>query len=207
MDWCSNGYEKGNFGVKMKNQFIRRFSKVTVTVKNMPDREIDLLDCDDVYEFLGGMNAFVRAYGQKDAVTYVGDGSNPKNTKIRSTKEELRFVVRSKALNPKFINGLKEHGYRGAAELANIVEYTMAWGATSDVAEDWMYEGLADKYIMDDDIREWMKDVNPYAAMNILDRLSEAVDRGLWDAPEEYLEKIKELYMEIEERIEELTDR
>ena len=207
IDWCSNGYSKGNYGQKLKGEFTRRFSKVSVTVKNMPDREIDLLDCDDVYEYLGGMNAFVRAYGKKDAMTIMGDGSNPKNTKVRSTKEELRYTFRSKVLNPKFINGLKEHGYRGAAELANITEYTMAWGATSDVAEDWMYEGMTDKFLHDKDTREWMMDVNPYAAMNILNRLEEAIERGLWNATDEYKEKLKDLFIETEERIEELTDR
>ncbi|MCQ2078563.1 MAG: cobaltochelatase subunit CobN [archaeon] len=207
IDWCSNGYSKGNYGQKMRGEFIRRFSKVGVTVKNMPDREIDLLDCDDVYEYLGGMNAFVRAYGRKDAMTVMGDGSDPKKTKVRTTKDELRLTFRSKVLNPKFINGLKEHGYRGAAEMASLTEFTMAWGATSDVAEDWMYEGLTDKFLLDDDTREWMKDVNPYAMMNILNRLQEAIERGLWDASDEYRQKIMELFMETEERIEEITDR
>ena len=207
IDWCSNGYEKGNYGQKMKSEFIRRFSRVGVTVKNMPDREIDLLDCDDVYEYLGGMNAFVRAYGRKDAMTVMGDGSNPKKTKVRSTKDELRYTFRSKVLNPKFINGLKEHGYRGAAEMANLTEFTMAWGATSDVTEDWMYEGLADKFLLDQDTKEWMEDVNPYAMMNILKRLEEAIERGLWDATDEYKQKLRDLYLEAEERIEELTDR
>lgn len=207
MDWCSNGYSKGNYGVSLRNEFVRRFSKVAVTVKNMPDREIDLLDCDDVYEYLGGMNAFVRAYGRKDALTYMGDDSDPKKSKLRNTQEELRYTFRSKVLNPKFINGLKEHGYRGAAEMANLTEFTMAWGATSAIAEDWMYEGLTDKFLLDDDTREWMKDVNPYAMMNILNRLQEAIERGLWNATDEYKEKIRDLFLETEERIEELTDR
>ncbi len=207
LDWCSNGYSKGDYGRKMKDEFIRRFGKVSVTVKNMPDREIDLLDCDDVYEYLGGMNAFVRAYGKKDAMTIMGDGSDPNKTKVRSTQEELRYAFRSKVLNPKFINGLKEHGYRGAAELANITEYTMAWGATSDVTEDWMYEGITDKFLLDESTREWMMDENPYAAMNILKRLEESIERGLWNASDEYREKLEKLYMETEERIEELSDR
>ena len=205
--WCSNGYSRGNHGVKMKDEFVRRFSKVGVTVKNMPDREIDLLDCDDVYEYLGGMNSFVRAYGRADAVTYMGDGSDPKRSKIRDTKEELRYTFRSKVLNPKFINGLKEHGYRGAAEMANLTEFTMAWGATSDVAEDWMYDGLADRFLFDKDTKEWMLDVNPYAMMNILNRLEEAIERGLWDASDDYRQKLRDLFLEVEERIEELTDR
>lgn len=207
VDWCSNGYAKGDYGQKMRDEFVRRFSKVAATVKNMPDREIDLLDCDDVYEYLGGMNAFVRAYGRKDAVTMMGDGSDPKKARVRDTRAELQFVFRSKVLNPKFIGGLMEHGYRGAAEMANLTEYTMAWGATSDVAEDWMYEGLADKFLLDGRVREWMDDVNPYAAMNILNRLQEAIERGLWNATDEYRERLGELYLETEGRIEEVTDR
>ena len=208
LDWCSNGYSQGHFGEKMKDEFVRRFSNVSLTVKNMPDREIDLLDCDDVYEYLGGMNAFVRAYGKdKDFLTFMGDDSDPKKSKLRSTKEELRYVYRSKILNPKFINGLKEHGYRGAGEMANITEFTMAWGATSDVAEDWMYDGLLEKFLLDKDTKEWMLDCNPYAMMNILNRLQEAINRDLWNASEEYQQLIKDLFLEAEERIEDLMDR
>jgi cobaltochelatase CobN len=209
IDWCSNGYSRGHFGEKMRDEFVRRFSDVEVTVKNMPDREIDLLDCDDVYEYLGGMNSFVRTYGKHkdDFSTFMGDDSDPKKSKLRSTQQELRYAFRSKVLNPKFINGLKEHGYRGAGEMANLTEFTMAWDATSDVGEDWMYEGISDKFLFDPDTKEWMLDVNPYAMMNILQRLEEAIERGLWDASDEYKGKLKDLYLEVEERIEEVTDR
>ena len=73
---------------------------MSATVKNLPDREIDMIDMDDVYGYLGGLNAFVRAYGRKDAVSYMGDGSDPDRTKVRSTSEESKFVFRSKLLNP-----------------------------------------------------------------------------------------------------------
>ena len=115
--WGSYGYARDMHGKSMKDDFVKRFGKVGVTVKNMPDREIDLLDIDDVYSYLGGLNAFVRAYGNKDAISVMGDGSNPENTKIRDTQGELRFVFRSKILNPKFLSGLKDHGYRGVSRL------------------------------------------------------------------------------------------
>ena len=205
--WCSSGYSRDGFGVSMKKEFVKRFSQVGVTVKNLPDREIDFLDCDDFYSYLGGMNAFVRTYGRKDAMSVMGDGSDPKKTKLRTAQEELRYLFRSKVLNPKFIEGLKEHGYRGAAEMANLTEFTMAWGATSDVTEDWMYEGLADRFLLDKDTMEWLKDVNPYAAVNIVNRLEESVKRGLWNASQEYLDKLAEIYLDLEERVEELSDR
>ena len=206
-DLSSYGYSKGGFGKPMKREFVRRFGKVSATIKNAPSREFDILDIDDVYQYLGGMNAFVRVYGKKDAVTYMGDNSDPKKTRIRSTQEELRFLFRSKVTNPKFNRGLMEHGYRGASEMAKITEYTMAWGATSDIAEDWMYEALADTYLKDKEVHDWMNDVNPYAVMNILNTLFEAIRRGLWNATEEYEGLLKEMYLEAEERLEDLTDR
>ena len=206
-DLCSFGYRKGNYGKPMKREFMRRFGKITATIKNAPSREFDILDIDDVYQYLGGMNAFVRTYGQKDAVSYMGDNSDPKKTKLRSTKEELRFLFRSKVTNPKFNAGLMEHGYRGASEMAKITEYTMAWGATSDIAEDWMYEALVDTYLRDEKVHEWMDDVNPYAVMNILNTLYEAIRRGLWDATDEYKDFLDKMFEKAEERIEEITDR
>ena len=122
----------------------------------MPDREIDLIDIDDVYGYLGGLNAFVRAYGG-DYVSYMGDGSDPDKTKIRSLGEEMKFVFRSKLLNPKYIEGMKRHGYRGAAEMVNVIEHSFGMDATSDVMEKWMYDGIAEKYLLDRDTREWME--------------------------------------------------
>ncbi len=205
--WSSYGYSKGNYSEPLKAEFARNFRRVKVTVKNMPDRGTDIVDCDDIYSYLGGMNAYVRAYGDPDAISVIGDSSNPKRTAARSAKEELRYVYRSKVLNPKFIKGMMEHGYRGAANMANIAEFTLGWAATSDAAEDWMYDSLMDKYLLDEEIHEWMKDVNPYAVKNMIERLEESIERGLWNASDEYKEKLKDLYLEMEERLEELTDR
>lgn len=205
--WGSYAYGRGMSGVGMRDEFVKRFGQVGITVKNLPDREIDLLDMDDVYGYLGGLNSFVRAYGKADTLSVMGDGSNPDKVKIRDTQDELQFVFRSKVLNPKFVEGLKKHGYRGVAEIANLTEYTFGWDATSDIVEDWMYEKLTERYLFDDDTREWMKDENPHAMMDMVNRLMEAYDRGMWDAKPETLEKLKEIYLDLEERIEEVNDR
>lgn len=206
-DWCGHGYGRGMHGESMKGEFTKRFSRVAVTVKNMPDREIDLLDCDDVYAYLGGMNSFVRTYGRKDATSYIGDDSDPDKVKLRKADEELKFVFRSKVLNPKYIEGMKRHGYRGAAELVNVTEYAFAWGATSDIMEDWMYDGIAEKYVLNEDMREWLKDENPFAMLEMLNRLQEAISRGMWDASPEMRERLKKAFIEAEERVEEVSDR
>ena len=205
--WGSHAYGRGLSGESMDDEFVRRFSKVGVTVKNMPDREIDLLDVDDVYGYLGGLNSFVRAYGNKDALTFMGDGSDPDRVKVRDTKEELALVYRSKVLNPKFIEGLKRHGYRGVTEVANLTEYTFGWDATSDVVDDWMYQKLTERYLFDEDTRSWMEDENPHAMMEVMDRLFEAIDRGMWDADQETVDRLKDIYLELESRVEEVNDR
>ncbi len=207
VSWGSYGYGRDLYGEGMKEEFVKRFSKVGVTIKNMPDREIDLLDIDDVYGYLGGLNAFVKTYGDPDAMSFMGDSSDPDKVKIRETKEEMRFVFRSKILNPKFLNGLKEHGYRGVTELAKLTEYMLGWDATSDAIDDWMYEKVSEKFLFDEDTRKWMEEENPYAVMDMLNRLQEAISRGLWDAKDTTLEKLEQLYLDLEERLEMLTDR
>ncbi|MDD7423711.1 MAG: cobaltochelatase subunit CobN [Candidatus Methanomethylophilaceae archaeon] len=205
--WGSYAYGRGVTGENMKDEFVKRFSKVGVTVKNMPDREFDLLDIDDVYGYLGGMNSFVRTYGKKDAMSFIGDGSDPGKVGLRDTKDEFNYVYRSKVLNPKFIEGLKKHGYRGVSEIANLTEYTFGWDATADIVDDWVYEKLAERYLFDEDTKEWMKDENPHAMMDMMNRLIEAYDRGMWDARPETIEKLKNIFLELEERIEEVNDR
>ena len=205
--WGSYAYGKGMEGVQCKDQFVRNFSRVQATVKNLPDREIDMIDMDDVYGYLGGMNAFVRAYGRKDAVTYMGDSSDTEKTGIRKTADELKFIFRRKVLNPKFIEGLKAHGFNGVHEVSKMTDYIFGWDATSDIVEKWMYDGLAEKYLLDEDTAEWMKDENPYAMMDVVRRLQEAIERGLWNADQEMKDRIKDLYLSLEERIEEIGDR
>ncbi len=205
--WGSCAYSRNFHGESMKEEFIKRFSGVEVTVKNMPDREIDVFDIDDVYGYLGGLNAFTRAYGKKDVMSVVGDNSDPGRLKIRDAAEECRYIFRSKILNPKYLEGLKEHGYRGAGELAKVTEYMVGWDATSDIIDDWMYEEAAEKFLFEEETKEWLKDENPYALMEMLNRLQEAIERGLWHAEEETVSKLKDLYLETEERLEEVTDR
>ncbi len=204
--WGSCAYGRGLEGRAMKDEFVRRFSKVQATVKNMPDREIDLLDIDDVYGYLGGLNSFVRVYGNKDALSFMGDGSDPDRVRTRDTKEELQFVYRSKILNPKFIDGLKRHGYRGVSEVASLTEFTFGWDATSDIVDDWVYEKLTETYLFDEDTREWMQDENPHAMLDMMNRLFEAIDRGMWDVKPETLERMKEIFLGLEERVEEVQD-
>ena len=140
-------------------------------------------------------------------MSYMGDSSDMQNLRLRTAGEEIRFVYRSKVDNPKWLDGLKKHGFAGAKELSKLFDFTLGWSGTSDIVDDWMYDDLAERFILDEETREWIKDENPYAMVDMLRRLDEAMERGLWDATDEMKEKLKDVYLEFEERIEEITDR
>ena len=200
-------YGRGLKGQAHPELFRRRLGSMDVTVKNHNTRAVDMLDMDDDMDNLGGLNAAVRSLSGKKPASFMGDSSDVQNLKLRSTQEEIRFVFRSKIDNPKWLDGLKQHGFAGAKELSKLFDYTVGWSGTSDIVENWMYDDLAERFVLDEETREWIKDENPYAMMAMLARLQEAMNRGFWDADEEMQEKLKDIYLEFEERIEEITDR
>ncbi len=200
-------YGKGLEGQAQPDMFRLRLGRMDVTVKNHNTRAVDMLDMDDDFDNLGGFNAAVQAIRGKAPMSFMGDSSDMQNLKLRTAAEECRYVFRSKIDNPKWLEGLKKHGFAGAKELSKLFDYTMGWSATSNIIEKWMYDDLANRFVLDEETSEWIKDENPYAMMAMLARLQEAVERGLWDADPDMLEKLKDKYLEFEERIEEITDR
>ncbi len=200
-------YGKGLKGEAQPDMFRKRLSIMDVTVKNHNTRAVDMLDMDDDFDNLGGFNAAVRSIRGKKPASYMGDSSDTQFLKLRTTEEECRFIFRSKIDNPKWLNGLKQHGFAGAKELSKLFDYTMGWSGTSDIIEEWMYDDLAERFVLDEETREWIKDENPYAMMAMLARLQEAMDRDFWHPDDEMKDRLKDIYIEFEERIEEITDR
>jgi len=196
--WGCYAYSRKSYGSSVPEQFKRRLSQVNATAKNDDSRECDILIADDWYDFHGGLITAVRAFSGKSPQAYCGDSSDPDRVKVRTTAEETCHVFRSRILNPKYIEGMKRHGYKGASDLSRCVDYVMGWDATVDVVEDWMYEDLAYKYVLDEKMQEWLKEVNPYALQNMTERLLEAIERGLWNASEEMKRELQQLYLQIE---------
>jgi cobaltochelatase CobN len=191
-------------GEKVPEAFKKRMGTLNVTVKNHNDREYDLLDIDDDYAHLGGMNAAVRVYGGYKPYSVMGDSSDVDRLKTRTLEEETSYVMRSRVLNPKWLDGLKRHGYKGAMELSKLTEYILGWGATSDSIEPWMYEEVSKTFILDQETRDWVNENNPYAMKEMIEDMLEAIERNLWDAPKEMKEKLQELYLDSESNLEEL---
>jgi len=200
--WGSYVYSRKRYGLSVPEQFKLRLSKLDVAVKNDDSREYDIFDDDGWYDALGGMITATKTFGGKAPKSYLGDSSDPDRVKVRSTAEETCHVFRSRLLNPKYIQGVKRFGYHGAAELSRMFDFVFGWDATVEVVEDWMYEGLANKYVLNQEMQQWLKDVNPYALQNMVERLLEAIERGLWEASEDMKKQLQQLYLEIEGLIE-----
>ncbi|VAX34100.1 Aerobic cobaltochelatase CobN subunit, partial [hydrothermal vent metagenome] len=204
--WGGYAYGKGVYGEDRREVFRRRLSDISLVVKNEDSREYDLLSSDDFNAYFGGFVAAVKTVSGNYPKAYSGDASDPDRVRYRSIQEEVKHVFRSRILNPKWMEGLMRHGYKGAGDLSRAVDISFHWDATSDVMEDWMYDALSEKYALDEKMQEWFKEVNPYALQNIAERLLEAASRGMWNASEEMKKRLEDLYLDVEGDIEERTD-
>ncbi|MBR7888278.1 cobaltochelatase subunit CobN [Marinomonas sp. A79] len=202
-----NTYNKEQDGVEAKSAFVERLSQLDAVVQNQDNREHDILDSDDYYQFQGGMtNAVMEFSGQAPSV-YHSDHSNPSAPKIRTLKEELNRVVRSRVLNPKWIDAMQSHGYKGAFEMTATVDYLFAYGATTDLVADYQYEQVTDRLLLDPDNQAFMRDNNPHALEEMGERLLEAIQRGMWQNAEIHRQKIQSLLLDLDQQQEQEDKR
>ncbi len=205
INWGGYAYDQNSVGESAHAIFEHRLEQLQVVVQNQDNREHDLLDSDDYYQFQGGMSNAVRVLSGKDPQVYHGDHSNPAQPKIRTLQEELNRVIRSRVLNPKWIKGMQRHGYKGAFEMAATVDYLFAYDATTDLIQDYQYEQLSDTYLLDSDNAAFLQNNNPHAMQEMTERLIEAMQRGLWAEPNDYKEKLESILMQIEASLETAT--
>ena len=202
--WGSYAYGRRQHGVSAVREFRRRFSAIDVATKNQDNREHDIFDSDDYMQFHGGMIATVRALAGENPRQFFGDSSDPSLLRTRDLKEEARRVFRSRVVNPKWMDSMKRHGYKGAFELAATVDYIFGYDATAQIIDDWMYQEVTERYALDADMQQFFEQSNPWALRSISERLMEAADRGMWDdAPEETLNELRRVYLRTEALLEE----
>ncbi|MCG6576706.1 cobaltochelatase subunit CobN [Pseudomonas sp. AF32] len=199
LNWGGYAYGGSDEGTAARESFSRRLSQVQAVLQNQDNREHDLLDSNDYYQFQGGMLAAVETLSGAAAASYHGDHSQPDLPKVRTLKEELNRVIRSRAANPKWIDGVKRHGYKGAFELAATVDNLFAFDATTQLIDDHQYALLADAYLLDPDTRDFVRQHNPDALRDMTERMLEAQQRGMWQDPGGYREALENLLLDIEE--------
>lgn len=204
--WGGHAYGAGSDGAYMPERFSRRLQTMDITLQNVDHRESSMLSGDDYNSYRGGMVAAVRSVKGEMPRNYVSDSSDRSKVLLRSLSEELKRWFRGEAMNPKYIEGMKNHGYKGAGDLSTYVAVSYQWDATSAVMEDWMYEKYAEKYAFDPAMQEWMREVNPWALHRIAETLLEADQRGLWQAKPETKAELQKLFLEIEGELEGRSD-
>ena len=178
--WGGYAYGAGAEGTAEHRLFERRLGSVQAVVHNQDNREHDLLDSDDYYQFEGGLTAAVRYLSGDQPVVWHNDHSRPETPRIRSLEDEIARVIRARVVNPKWIAGVMRHGYKGAFEMAATVDYLFAFAATARCVKDHHFDLVFDAYLGDEEVRQFLDDNNPAALRDMADRLLEAQDRGLW---------------------------
>jgi cobaltochelatase CobN len=201
--WGGYAYTQTTYGAEAASECKTRFAQMAIAVKNQDNREHDIFDSDDYLQYHGGMIATIRALNGRNPKSYFGDNSNPERAEVRSLQQEAYRVFRSRVVNPKWIESIQRHGYKGALELAATVDYLFGYDATAQVVEDWMYEQTAQTYALDSALQEFFRQSNPWALQSISERLLEAAQRGMWAEPKpETLAQLKEIYLEIDGELE-----
>ena len=201
--WGGYAYGKGADGVDAQPVFAERLKSIQVALHNQDNREHDIFDSDDYFQFHGGMVASIRALTGNQPKAYFGDSSRPDAAQVRDLKEEALRVYRSRVINPKWIESIKRHGYKGGLELAATVDYIFGFDATAQIAPDFIYEGLAEHYALSSEMRQFFEASNPWALNAIAERLLEAAKRELWETPSpETLEALRGVLRDTETLLE-----
>lgn len=201
--WGGYAYGRGLNGVEATEDMRSAYRRIQVAAKNVDSKEHDIADSDDYFQFHGGMVATVRALTGQDPEAYIGDSTRQETVKTRTLHEESRRVFRARVVNPRWIEAMRGHGYKGAFEMSATVDYLFGYDATTGLMEDWMYETLTDTYVGDPVNREFFEKSNPWALRDISERLLEASERGLWEQPtEQALETLRTAFLDMEGTLE-----
>ncbi|MGO4117265.1 cobaltochelatase subunit CobN [Rhizobium ruizarguesonis] len=178
--WGSYAYGAGEEGRAERGLFEERLRSVQAVIQNQDNREHDLLDSDDYYQFEGGMAAAAEQLAGARPSIYHNDHSRPEKPVIRSLEEEIGRVVRGRVVNPKWISGVMRHGYKGAAEIAATVDYLFAFAATTGAVGEHHFEAVYQAFVADPAVCDFMIEKNPAAFDEMRERLCEAIERSLW---------------------------
>jgi magnesium chelatase subunit H len=172
-----------------------------VTFQNLDSSEISLTDVSHYYDSdPTKVVASLRNDG-KMPTSYMADTTTA-NAQVRTLSETVRLDSRTKLLNPKWYEGMLSHGYEGVRELSKRLVNTMGWSATAGAVDNWIYEDANDTFIKDEAMRQRLLNLNPHSFRKVVSTLLEANGRGYWDTDENNLDLLRELYQEVEDRIE-----
>jgi magnesium chelatase subunit H len=179
----------------------RALSRVEAAYQNIDSFEIGITDVDHYFEYLGGVSKAVERHARERPAIYLSDALS-REARVRSLEEAVRLETRAKTLNPKWYEGMLRHGFRGVAEIESHVTNTFGWSATTDSVEGWVYDEVARTFVLDGEMLERLRRLNPHSARSLVARLLEAEGRGFWEAEASVVEKLREVFSELEDQLE-----
>jgi cobaltochelatase CobN len=203
-----NGYAYGGgasdstYGVQAHQELTANLARVEVTFDKHISDEGDFLNCCGYYSNYGGMTVAAKTLSGKAPRTYYGDTRDPAVVTVTDFADEMRRVVRAKLLHPKYIQGMKAHGYKGAGDLSKRIGRVYGFGATTGKVDNWIFDEIAETFVLDPEMKTWFQEVNPWALEEIGRRLLEAESRGIWKADPDLLDRLKEAYLDTEATLE-----
>ena len=207
LNWGSWRYEGDGAGALRiaadRGGFERRLGSVQVVLQNQDNREHDLLDSDDYYQFQGGLSAAVESVRGTAPAVWFADHSRHQRPRVHRLEKEFDKVLRSRVLNPRWIEGMQQHGYKGGFEMAASLDYLFAYDASTGRVPDWSYGSIAEQWLESKEVLDFLKTHNPWALRDMAERLLEAHNRGLWSgAQKNQLAHLRELVLDAEALIE-----
>ncbi|KAF0096065.1 MAG: cobaltochelatase CobN [Puniceicoccaceae bacterium 5H] len=203
LTWGAYAYRDRQRCVLAPESFKQRLKDAQIILQNQDNREHDILDSDDYYQFHGGMTNAAEVFSGQQKQVYFGDHARPENPRIKTLKEEILKVHRSRVVNPKWIQGVQRHGYKGAFEMAATVDYLFAFDCTTRTVEDFVYEDVVNAYLLNEENRQFLEQHNPWALKDISERMLEAIERGLWKKPSPAMQDtLRNLVLDSEGQIE-----
>jgi cobaltochelatase CobN len=180
LDWGGYAYGRGVEGELARDAFAGRLADIDLVAQTQDNREHDILDSDDYYQFIGGLAATVQTLrGKAPRIAHI-DTSRPEAPLSRSLSQQISRVVRGRAANPKWIAGAMRHGYKGAFEIAATVDSLFGFAASTNAVSNHHFDQLFAAYLQDERVRTFMAAANPAALSETAARFAEAIRRGLW---------------------------
>ena len=206
IEWSKWRYEGSNNIVKDRKGLEDNLAKVKVVLHSQDNREHDILDSDDYYQFQGGLISAVKKTSGSNPQAYFADNSRYQRPRIHKLSKEIDKVVRSRLLNPKWLDGMKKHGYKGAFEMSASLDYLFSFDATTNLVPDWCYKSITNNWLEDENTKKFIIDNNPWALRDIAERLLEASNRELWtNSTLEEIKSIKTVLSDIDSKIEKFS--
>jgi len=207
----SNTYMKRKgfaYGVNGKPQLQKTellnsiFADVSLTYQNLDSVELGVTTIDTYFDTLGGISRAVKtAKGGVATPVYIGDQTSGKGT-VRSLDEQVNLETRTRMLNPKWYEGMLKHGFEGVRQIETHLTNTFGWSATTGQVQPWVYQQITETFILDDQMRERLAELNPSASSKVANRLLEASERQYWKPSAQDLAKLRQFAEELEDRLE-----